>query len=104
MDDEARKYYPIRGHSPQGQGPLSEVQMDHTLDDVTIVDDHLRLPIGRPWLTVALDLYSRMVAGMVASLERPSAYTACYCIAQAMLTKKALLADAGVPGDWLVWG
>jgi len=32
------------------------VQIDHTWMDVVVVDREWRLPIGRPWLTLAIDV------------------------------------------------
>ena len=45
------------------QRPLDLVQIDHTKLDIIVVDDEQRLPIGRPWITLAIDVYSRMVTG-----------------------------------------
>lgn len=50
------------------------VQIDHTLVDIIIVDPVERLPIGRPYVTFAIDVYSRCIAGFVLSLEAPSLY------------------------------
>lgn len=41
--------------------PLQIVQVDHTKADIFVVDEETRLPIGRPWLTLAMDVCSRMV-------------------------------------------
>jgi putative transposase len=45
--------------------PLQVVQIDRTRADVFVVDEQRRSPIGRPWLTLALDAYSRMVPGLL---------------------------------------
>lgn len=37
-------------------GPFALVQIDHTLADVIVVAEGSRLPIGRPWLTLAIDV------------------------------------------------
>ena len=42
---------------------LEVVQIDHTPVDVIVVDEAHRLPIGRPWLTLAIDVATRVVAG-----------------------------------------
>jgi putative transposase len=39
--------------------PLDIVQIDHTQTDVIVVDDWCRRPLGRPWLSVAIDLHGR---------------------------------------------
>jgi putative transposase len=33
--------------------------MDHTLVDIIIVDEHLRRPVGRPTLTLQIDVATR---------------------------------------------
>ena len=43
--------------------------MDHTPVDVIVVDNERRLSIGRPWLTSAIDVASRMVACFHVSLS-----------------------------------
>ena len=52
--------------------PLAIVQMDHTKVDVTVVDPITRLPIGRPTLTLAIDVNTRMAMGFHLSLDPPS--------------------------------
>jgi putative transposase len=34
---------------------LDIVQIDHTKLDIIVVDREQRLPIGRPWITLAID-------------------------------------------------
>ena len=41
--------------------PLEIVQVDHTQADVVLVSEHDRQVIGRPWLTIALDVATRCV-------------------------------------------
>jgi len=84
--------------------PLALVQIDHTLVDVIVVDSVTRLPIQRPWLTLAIDVYSRCVAGFHLSLEPPSATSVALCIAQAALPKEAWLAQQGIEAVWPVSG
>jgi len=38
---------------------LEQLQIDHTGIDLIVVDERERQPIGRPCLTVAIDVYSR---------------------------------------------
>lgn len=44
--------------------PLAFVEIDHTLVDVMVVEEQTRLPLGRPWLSLALDVATRMVTGL----------------------------------------
>jgi len=56
---------------------LQLLQIDHTLVDVVVVDEFDREPIGRPWLTLAIDVATRMVPGFHLTLEAPSANLGC---------------------------
>src|SRR5215469_17496310 len=45
--------------------PLEVVQIDHTEIDIIVVDELTRTPLpGRPWLTLAIDVFSRVVTGL----------------------------------------
>ncbi len=78
---------PVTG-SFESPAPLAVVQIDHTVVDVIVVDAASRCPIQRPWLTVAIDVYSRCVAGFHLSLDAPSATSVALCIAHAALPKE----------------
>jgi putative transposase len=84
--------------------PLALVQIDHTPVDVIAVDSITRQPIQRPWLTIAIDVHSRCVAGFHLALEPPSATSVALCIAHAVLPKAGWLMARGVAGDWPVQG
>jgi putative transposase len=84
--------------------PLALVQIDHTPVDVIAVDSITRQPIQRPWLTIAIDVHSRCVAGFHLALEPPSATSVALCIAHAVLPKAGWLMARGVAGDWPVHG
>lgn len=102
--DEARKYQAFPGQFPGADYPLAVVQIDHTPGDVMLVDDVHRLPLGRPWVTLAIDVFSRMVVGIYISLEAPNAAAVGMCLAQALCSKREYLASLGVEGEWPVWG
>ncbi|EON18679.1 TniA-like transposition protein [Cupriavidus sp. GA3-3] len=53
--------------------PMDIVQIDHTLADLILVDDASRRPIGRPWLSIALDVSTRCVVGVYVGMDRPNA-------------------------------
>lgn len=98
------KYGPIRGEFPGADYPLSVVQIDHTKLDIMLVDDVDRLPIGRPWLTLAIDVYSRMIAGMYVSLDPPGAMSVGLCLSHAILPKEQWLQRYKIKTTWPVWG
>lgn len=102
--DEAEAFRPITGTFPGAIAPLAVVQIDHSEADVMIVDEALRLPLSRPWITVAIDVHTRMIVGLVVSMEAPSAFAAGRCIAQAMAPKDDYLRKQGVSGEWPAYG
>ncbi|SCB52208.1 Mu transposase C-terminal domain-containing protein [Rhizobium lusitanum] len=80
------------------------VQIDHTLVDLFVVDAVNRQPLQRPWLTLAIDIASRMVAGFYLSLEHPSSTSVALAIRHMVLPKTPWLAEQKVSGDWPVYG
>lgn len=98
------KFTPAAGSYPLTTYPLEVIQIDHTPADVILVDDVTRKPIGRPWVTLAIDVHTRMVCGYYFSLDAPSETSVAMCIAHAVLPKENWLAAKGVQADWKVWG
>jgi putative transposase len=56
---------PVALSTLQPEHPTDLLQIDHTPVDVIVLDQQKRLPIGRPWLTLAIDVCTRMVAGFL---------------------------------------
>lgn len=84
--------------------PLEIVQMDHTKVDIILVDDATRMPIGRPWVTLAIDIYSRMIVGYYLSLDAPSATSVALCLTNVVMPKDELLLHLDINAEWHVWG
>ena len=95
---------PIVGCFPKVNYPLEVVQIDHTLVDVILVDSIDRLPIGRPYLTLAIDVYSRCIAGFVLSLEAPSAVSVGLCLTHIAMKKDLWMTSHEVDASWPIHG
>ncbi len=80
----------------EAERALEVVQMDHTLADIMIVDEHLRKPLCRPTLTLAVDIHTRVIPGFYISLEHPSATSVGMAIAHAVPPKNKWLQDRGL--------
>lgn len=80
---------------------LEQVQIDHTVVDLIVVDEQHRLPIGRPYVTVAIDVFSRCIVGLVITLEAPSALSVGLCLAHMVTDKRAWLERLGL--DEVSW-
>jgi putative transposase len=78
--------------------------MDHTLVDLIVVDAYQRLPMGRPYLTVAIDVFSRCIAGICLTLDPPSATSVGLCLTHAALPKQAWLERIGAEVSWPIHG
>jgi putative transposase len=87
------KFGPVGASNLRPQRPMEVVQIDHTPVDVILVDQEQRLPIGRPWLTLAIDVASRSIAGFSVSLENPSSRSVSLALSHAVLPKEGWLAD-----------
>src|SRR5512135_2017577 len=103
-DQAARALEPAAGAAPQPQRPLDLVQIDHTPIDLIVVDEPTREPIGRPYLTLAIDVFSRCVVGMVVTLEAPSATSVGLCLAYAVTDKRPWLERLGIEASWPMTG
>lgn len=79
---------------------LELVQSDHTLVDVIVVDDLYRKPIGRPWLTLMIDVASRTVPGFHLDMLSPSSVSVGMCMRHAVLPKGEWLAVHGMEAPW----
>ena len=100
----ANNKYAARPGMLASEYPLHIVQIDHTPADMIIVDDIHRQPIGRPWLSLAICVHSRMVTGYFLSMDAPSAVSVAMCLVHSILPKERWLTLHGVDAEWPVWG
>ena len=100
----ARTRYEPTPNKFEADYPLQLIEIDHTPCDIILVDDEHRLPIGRPWITVAIDIYSRMIVGYYLSMNAPSVTSVGMCVSNTILPKDTLLAKFDVNANWNVWG
>ncbi|HHU4071116.1 TPA: transposase [Klebsiella quasipneumoniae] len=102
--DAARPLQGAGGIPPEVTMPLEQVQIDHTVIDLIVADERDRQPIGRPYLTLAIDVFTRCVLGMVVTLEAPSAVSVGLCLAHAACDKRPWLEGLNVEMDWPMSG
>lgn len=102
--DAARTLESAGGQVPPVIGVLEQVQIDHTVVDLIVVDEHHRLPIGRPYVTAGIDVFSRCIVGLVITLEAPSALSVGLCLAHVVTDKRAWLERLGVEAAWPMAG
>lgn len=95
-----------RDHDQHGRvqrlgAPLELIQIDHTPADVLVLSDDRQEVLGRPWVTVAIDVATRCVIGMYISMDAPSSVSVSLCIEHAVLPKPENETD---PGVWPMYG
>jgi len=96
-------YNNFDGEFPEGNYPLDVVQIDHTPLDIMLVDENGETR-GRPTLTLAIDVYSRMVTGFYLALQSPGYFNVSQCLLHSLMPKEAFLHDIEVEGEWNVFG
>lgn len=94
----------IQNEYPDGLYPMHVLQIDHTRGDVILVDDVYRLELGRPWITMAIDIYSRMVAGFYISFESPGYFGTGQALINAILPKNHLKEKYNLVSDYPICG
>lgn len=100
----AEKHEMIIGEYPDGLYPLHVIQIDHTQADVRIVDDEQRVVLDRPWITVAIDIYSRMVTGFYVSLETPGFFGIGQTLINTLLPKDELIKKYNLKSPYPICG
>lgn len=81
------------------------VQIDHTQADIDILsDDERREVIGRPWVTLAIDLITRCIVGFYLSLDAPSMLSVGMCLMHTLLPKDDWLKERSIDAEWSYYG
>lgn len=82
----------LMGEFPGAFAPWDVIQIDHTQLDLIIVTDDGREVAQRPYITVAIDGFSRAVLGFHVSRDAPSYFAAGACLSHAILPKDTYVA------------
>lgn len=101
---KARARTAIYRAGPGASRLLERVEVDHTQMDVYCVAAGTHAPLGRPWLTVLIDVATRMIVGAWISFHRPNSNTVLRVLKQGILRKEPLLARLKLKGEWPVHG
>ena len=98
------KFKEKTGNFPDANYPLETVQIDHTRLDMFVIDPETTVTLGKPWLTLAIDVFSRMVVGYCVGFESPSILTTGICLSNAILPKDEILREFNIEVEWPCWG
>lgn len=81
------------------------IEIDHTLADAILCsDDEHRTVLGRPWVTLAIDVRSRMVVGVHVTFDAPSATSVALCLLNTLLPKDGFLKWLKIDAPWPAYG
>jgi putative transposase len=84
---------------------LERVEIDHTKMDLFVVDIERMMPIGRPWLTTAIDVYTKAITGMYISFNPPSYLSVMQCLLHAISPKNYLKVKyPRIADEWDTYG
>ena len=87
--DATRQRYEPRPGIVEAAAPLSVAQMDHTMVDLLLRAEHDRnIIVGRPWVTMVIDIYTRVILGYYISMFAPSLISVQQSFGMAALPKK----------------
>src|SRR5690606_24526593 len=84
---------------------LERVEVDHTKLDIFVIDERFGMPIGRPWLTMAIDVYSGLPVGFHLGFDQPSWQSVMACLRHSILPKKKHYEGyEGIVNSWDAYG
>jgi len=103
---EYAKYkYRVKGKRAELKRPLEVVEIDHTVMDMFIIDSITKLPLGRPTLTVAIDVFTRTICGIHIGFDPPSYLSVMYCLKHAISSKNYVSTKyPDIKNQWLNHG
>ncbi len=91
-----RTHDPLQGDAPAVEQPLASVQVDHWKSDIEILSDDRLTIIGRAWITIAIDIFCRMIWGFHVGLDAPSTATVGMAMVSGMTCKDAAMRRHGL--------
>jgi putative transposase len=83
------KFRSVKGHTTTNAA-LERGEIDHTPLDLFVVDEETFLPLGRPYITLCIDDFTRCILGVYVGFIPPSYLSVALC-----------LKDAFFPKDWV---
>lgn len=101
----ADDYYRVTGAGPQPKRILERVEADHTPFNCMVFNPETGKADGRPWVTILIDVYSRMPLGIYVGFEPPSELSVILALQNAILPKTDVQKSyPNVLGKWLAFG
>ncbi|MEO2077828.1 MAG: TnsA endonuclease N-terminal domain-containing protein [Bacillus sp. (in: firmicutes)] len=98
--DKEPFYWELSLTTPRhGSRPFEIAHIDHTLLDIQLICSKTQKLLGRPWLTILIDAYSRRVLAFYLTFDSPS-YRSCMntireCVKKYSRLPKTIVVDGG---------
>jgi putative transposase len=99
-----REYRTVYSHKRVSR-IMQKVEIDHTPLDIILLDDELDIALGRAYLTLLLDKYSKCIVGFYITLKEPSYLSVQTAILNTFKNKDAILERfPEIKNDWPCYG
>lgn len=82
---------------------LHIVAIDHQKLDIDVIDEKTGYVIGRPWVTIGMDLFSRMIWCVHISFDEPSSHKVMKALLNGIFVKHEM-EMYGTQNDWITFG
>ena len=86
-DRYANEKHKTLNKGPEPTRPLERVECDDTKTDLLVLDPETSLALGRPWLMILIDVFTRMILGYFLSFYPPSHVTVMMAMKHAIRPK-----------------
>ena len=94
----------IDAHYPASR-VLEKVEIDHTPLDLILLDDELNVPLGRPYLTILIDQFSRSIVGFYFGFKEPSYFSVMKALLNAIRPKDYIAEEfPTIENEWYCHG
>lgn len=94
----------VHGGEHKITAPLDQVQIDHTKVDLKVVDADGGVIFRRPWLTLVIDIYTRVILGFYLSIRAPGIHSVSRALLMACLPKDEVLRSLNIELEWPTYG
>ncbi len=98
------RFRSVKGHRVT-TAPLERAEIDHTPLDLFVLDDQNMLPLGRPYITLCVDDFTRCVLGIYVGFVPPSYLSVALCLKRAFMPKFSIREEyPEIRNDWPAYG
>ena len=97
--------YNVVGSGVKTERVMERVAVDHTKLDLFVIDTETSMPLGRPWLTLAVDEYSRSIVGAYISFRDPD-FIVLIKLIRNIIEEKTYIKEKYpfIENDWVCYG